>query len=426
MNHRLLISLKRSINQFDVLIILGCIWFLGKFIRYVFPPLFELLQDTFVVSTTLIGWSFSLFLFAYAAVQFPTGIVCDKFGTKLVIAGGVLVSSIGALILVVDTSFVIYLFLMILLGFGTGVHKTAAVQLLSDTYPTHRGRVLGIFDTFGTFGGVVAPLAVVIAASIPGQHPGWRILLFGTGVLGLVYTALFIIRVDNNILGDIKKAYDQRMASTDSDTAVQSHSTTDQTASNPDGHSYLQLFVNRRFSIFVIAAICFAFTYQGVVSFLPLYLVQEAGLTSSRAGILYSILFIASFSQVIAGEISDQIGTLPVIIGALGLATISVVVLIVGTDAGIVVLSVATLAIGLGAHSFRPVRGAYLMESLPDDLSAGGLGIVRTLLMGSGAVAPGVVGTVADIFSFRLAFTILAASVGVATVLNILLLYDST
>ena len=426
MNHRLLISLKRLINQFDVLIILGCIWFLGKFIRYVFPPLFELLQDTFVVSTTLIGWSFSLFLFAYAAVQFPTGIVCDKFGTKLVIAGGVLFSSIGALILVVDTSFIIYLFLMILLGFGTGVHKTAAVQLLSDTYPTHRGRVLGIFDTFGTFGGVIAPLAVVIAASIPGQHPGWRILLFGTGVLGLVYTALFIIRVDNNIVRDIKKAYDQRMASTDSDTAVQSHSSTDQTASNPNGHSYLQLFVNRRFSIFVIAAICFAFTYQGVVSFLPLYLVQEAGLTSSRAGILYSILFIASFSQVVAGEISDQIGTLPVIIGSLGLATISVVVLIVGTDAGIVVLSLATLSIGLGAHSFRPVRGAYLMESLPDDLSAGGLGIVRTLLMGSGAVAPGVVGTVADIFSFRLAFTILAASVGVATVLNILLLYDTT
>jgi len=62
------------------------------------------------------------------------------------------------------------------------------------------------------------------------------------------------------------------------------------------------------------------------------------------------------------------------------------------------------------------------MDTLPADLSAGGLGIVRTLLMGSGAIAPGIVGTVADIFSFRLAFVILSITIGVATVLSILLL----
>ena len=158
------------------------------------------------------------------------------------------------------------------------------------------------------------------------------------------------------------------------------------------------------------------------MAFLPLYLIQEAGLTPSRAGALYSILFLAGFCQVVAGEFSDKFGTLPVIIGALSLATASILLLIVGTDAGIFVLGVATLSIGLGAHSFRPVRGAYLMDSLPDDLSAGGLGIVRTLLMGSGAIAPGIVGTIADIFSFRLAFVILSVSIGVATALSILLL----
>lgn len=62
------------------------------------------------------------------------------------------------------------------------------------------------------------------------------------------------------------------------------------------------------------------------------------------------------------------------------------------------------------------------MESLPSDLSAGGFGIVRTLLMGSGAIAPGIVGTVSDFFSFRLAFVILAVSVGLATLLTAMLL----
>ncbi len=422
MNQHLLISLKNSVSRFDVLIILGTIWFLGKFIRYAFPPLFELLQQTFAVSTTLIGWSFSLFLFAYAMIQFPSGYVCDKFGTKSVISGGILVSSVGALIHIIDTSFFVYLFLMVILGVGTGVHKTAAVQLLSDTYPAHKGRVLGIFDTFGTVGGVVAPLAVIIAASIPGTRPGWRILLFGTGIFGLVIMATFIIRIDDGFFGNIRKVFDQNIRSTYSETSATANATNEHLNSDTAWSSYTQLFVDRRFNTFVVASICFAFTYQGIVAFLPLYLIQEAGLTPSRAGALYSILFLAGFCQVVAGEFSDKFGTLPVIIGALSLTTASILLLIVGTDAGIFVLGVATLSIGLGAHSFRPVRGAYLMDSLPDDLSAGGLGIVRTLLMGSGAIAPGIVGTIADIFSFRLAFVILSVSIGVATALSILLL----
>ena len=356
-------------------------------------------------------------------IQFPSGYVCDKFGTKSVISGGILVSSVGALILIIDTSFFIYLFLMVILGVGTGVHKTAAVQLLSDTYPAHKGRVLGIFDTFGTVGGVVAPLAVIIAASIPGTRPGWRILLFGTGIFGLVTMSIFILRIDDGFFGNIRKVFDQNIRPTYSGTRATAKATDEQVNSNTGWSSYTQLFVDCRFSTFVVASICFAFTYQGIVSFLPLYLTQEAGLTPSRAGALYSILFMAGFCQVVAGEFSDKFGTLPVIIGALTLATASILLLLIlGTDAGIFVLGVATLSIGIGAHSFRPVRGAYLMDTLPADLSAGGLGIVRTLLMGSGAIAPGIVGTVADIFSFRLAFVILSISIGVATVLSILLL----
>ena len=234
MNKRAIISLRRSISRFDILIISASIWFLGKFIRYVFPPLFELLQETFVVSTTVIGWSFSLFLFAYAAVQFPSGLLCDKIGSDVVITAGVLLSSIGALVLFADTSFIVYLCLMIVLGLGTGVHKTAAVQLLSDTYPTHKGRVLGIFDTFGTFGGIVAPLAVIIAASIPGSRPGWRILLFGTGIVGLVFMLVFLLRVDNDIWITAKKKYAQKIEVTDSAAESPAESTTKQPTSDPE------------------------------------------------------------------------------------------------------------------------------------------------------------------------------------------------
>jgi hypothetical protein len=49
-------------------------------------------------------------------------------------------------------------------------------------------------------------------------------------------------------------------------------------------------------------------------------------------------------------------------------------------------------------------------------VAGGGLGLVRTLLMGVGAVAPAVVGFVADTLSFRAGFALLAVSMGLAAV----------
>ncbi len=414
MSVRLLRRASTSFDTFDVLIITALIWFLGKFIRYVFPPLFDSLQGTYTVSTTVLGWTFSAFLVAYAIVQFPSGILSDAFGTVWVISGGVILASLTALVLLFEIPFLLFVTVMVVLGVGTGVHKTCAVQLLTSVYPTHSGRALGVFDTFGTFGGVVAPVAVVVAASIPGPLPGWRILLFFTGVLGLLFAFSFITRVPRKLEPSTSSASrDRSTLERDSRASV-------------TWSSYVRLFDDKKFTIFVISCIFFSFTYNGIVAFLPLYLIEEAGVSSTSAGILYSVLFVASLAQIGSGELSDRAGTLPVISGALALATLSMTAFILLTDSGLWLLAVSVLTIGLGAHSFRPVRGAYLMQTLPNQVSAGGFGIVRTLLMGAGAISPGVVGTVSDIATFRTAFWLLALSVSLSTILSLYLLYTDT
>ncbi|MFC6754325.1 MFS transporter, partial [Halorubrum tibetense] len=88
-----------------------------------------------------------------------------------------------------------------------------------------------------------------------------------------------------------------------------------------------------------------------------------------------------------------------------------------GVDAETLLFGVVVAAFGLGSHGFQPVRSAYLMEVLPDRIAGGGLGVVRTLLMGAGALAPGVVGISADLVGFGPAFGLLAASMGAAAVL---------
>jgi len=408
-------NLAKSIGSFDILIISALIWFLGKFLRYVFPPLFESLQGTYAVSTTALGWTFSIFLFAYALVQFPSGLLSDRFGGVWVIVGGVTLSSLGALIFILNLPFSLFVVLMAILGIGTGVHKTSAVKLLYTIYPSKKGRALGIFDTFGTFGGVIAPVAVIAAAAVSVSVPGWRLLLFSTGAFGLFLTFIFIKRVPNKFT---KK---EKRKTNDNNNKINKNDKSLVFRLKSAVSVYGSLFESKKFIIFVIAAILFSFTYNGIVAFLPLYLTQEVGISSGYASLFYSVLFIASVAQIASGELSDQIGTLPVMSGALTLCTLSFIIFMMSTNSGLVFLGISVLCIGLGAHSFRPVRGAYLMDSLPDNISAGGLGIVRTLLMGSGAISPGIVGTVSGFASFRIAFWMLATSVGMAALSVIIL-----
>ena len=72
---------------------------------------------------------------------------------------------------------------------------------------------------------------------------------------------------------------------------------------------------------------------------------------------------------------------------------------------------------GIGAHGFRPVRSAFLMSLLPDDAAGGGLGVVRTVLMTAGAIAPGVTGFLIDTQGYEAAFAALGGALVVALAL---------
>ena len=185
---------------------------------------------------------------------------------------------------------------------------------------------------------------------------------------------------------------------------------------SPGARAYLRLFADARFSAFVVVTVGFSFAYNGTVAFLPLYLSEEASLAPTTASLLYSALFAVTFVQLVSGDLSDRLGRFPVMVAALGLATAALVGVVALAASGPFVLGTAVVALGLGSHGFRPVRGAYLVEALPDRLAGGGLGVVRTLLMGAGALAPSAVGIVADAAGFRPAFALLAGSMGVAAV----------
>jgi len=351
----------------------------------------------------VLGTAFSALLLVYAALQFPSGLLADRFSSVTVIGAGAVLAAIGALALAFDAPLVVLFGAMLTIGAGTGTLKTVGVRLLSRAYPEQTGRALGVFDTFGAFGGVAAPAVVVVFADLPGVvGAGWRTTFLLASVVGLGVTAAFVARVPARLPD------------------------ADGTGTHPSGgvpyRAYVAMFREWRFSTFVAVTILFSFAYNATIAFLPLYLTREAGLASDTASLLFSALFVVSLVQLVTGEVSDRTGTLPVIALTVGLATVGLgsVILLTGV-AGPTALGAAVICLGIGAHGYRPVRGAYLMSVIPASVAGGSLGAVRTIQMIAGASSPALVGIISETAGFRPAFWLLTAALAAATGLSVVL-----
>jgi MFS family permease len=396
-------SLSGRLGRVDAIVLTSALWFLSKFVRFAFPPLFERLARVYAVSPAVLGAAFSGLLMVYAVVQFPSGLVADEISSVAVISAGTVLAAVGALALAVDSPLVVLVGAMLLIGAGTGPVKTVGIRVLSRTYPTQTGRALGVFDTFGTFGGAAAPAAVVLFANAPGLiGAGWRTTFLVAGVVGLAVTAAFVVRVPDRLPAAANGAT--------SEAAVASL------------RAYGALFREWRFSVFVLVTTLFSFAYNATLAFLPLYLTRVAGLTTTTASLLFSVLFAVSLVQLLTGEISDRTGALPLVALTVGLATTGLgAILLLSGVAGPLALGGAVVCLGLGAHGYRPVRGAYLMSVIPPSVAGGSLGAVRTIQMVAGASSPALVGLLSETAGLRPAFLLLTAALLVATGLSVLL-----
>jgi MFS family permease len=381
-------ALRERLSTLDVLALTAGLWFLAKFLRYALPPLFPTFRETYAVSNTQLGLVFTGLLVGYAAMQFPSGALADRVGTVAVITGGAVLAALGAALLFLAPAFSVLVVAVVLVGIGTGAHKTVAITLLSTVYADRTGGALGVMDTVGESAGVVAPalVAVALAAAVD-----WRLLFLGGAVAALALGLAFRRRVAARAPAPADDGADE----------------------GTEMGAYLAVFRAPRFLLFSVLAVVAAFVINGLVSFLPLYLSDGAGLTAETASLLYSGFFVAAGVQPFTGDVADRLGPLRVVAALLALATACLAALVLGS--GTLALGASVLGLGVGLHGFRPVRDAYFVAVIPEDVAGGTLGVVRTAMLVSAAAAPAAVGYLSDVSTFRVAFTVLAGAAAVST-----------
>jgi len=350
------------------LLLFWSLWFLNFSTRTVLSPLLPIFEEKLHISHALAG---SLFLFlavGYTSSLLVSNWITPRIGFKKSIAVGFIVL-IGALLALVFSSTYWGLGgVAFFLGFGGGLYLPCALPLLTSTiHPDRWGKAIAFHETAATSSILAIPLLAAAAL----RFLDWTVLVLALCGLCAVATIVFLIRAP-----DLRP--------------------------KDEGKSPFSRVLRRR--DFWIMATLWSFAAAGglgLYNLIPLFLVNEKGLPLDLANSLFGLSRIGGLVVTfLAGFLIDRIGVKRVLLISLLASGFSITGIALADSFPLLVTMLALQA------TFMPVffpAGLVTISKLTtfSDRSAfAGATVAVGVVFGTG-IAPTLLGTVADVWSFQ-------------------------
>jgi len=258
-----------------------------------------------------LGYVFSAFGWSYVIAQVPGGWLLDRFGSRWVYAVSILIWSVftmmqGWIGFLSGGAAIATLFaLRLLVGFAEAPSFPANARVVAAWFPSNeRGTASAFFNSGQYFATVIfAPLMGWIAHEF-----GWRHVFTVMGALGLVMGAVWIkFMYDPKEHPSVNEAeidyIRQGGALVDLDSGKAA-----ETASGPKWSHIRQLLQNRMMLGVYIGQYCINTLTYFFLTWFPVYLVKQRGLTILQAGFVATLPALCGFiGGVLGGFISDAI-----------------------------------------------------------------------------------------------------------------------
>ncbi|KIP97298.1 MULTISPECIES: MFS transporter [Pseudomonas] len=264
------------------------------------------MQKDLGIDAITLGYIFSAFGWAYVIGQIPGGWLLDRFGSKRVYAAGIFIWSLFTLLqgfvgmMPVAWAVVTLFVLRFMVGFAEAPSFPGNARIVAAWFPTaERGTASAIFNSAQYFAtALFAPLMGWIVYTY-----GWEHVFVVMGVLGIIFAGVWMKTIYNpKEHPSVSAAEVEYIANNgglvDMDQAKGS--------GGPKWNYITQLLTNRMMVGVYLGQYCInAITYFFLTWF-PVYLVQERGMTILKAGIIASLPAIMGFiGGVLGGVISD-------------------------------------------------------------------------------------------------------------------------
>ncbi|AGZ34971.1 major facilitator transporter [Pseudomonas sp. VLB120] len=132
----------------------------------------------------------AIYLAAYAVGQFTWGMLADRFGPRVVVLGGLLISAAAAVVMGSYATFPIFATCMLIQGLAQSTGWAGLCKNIGSFFPaSQRGRVLGLWSSCYAFGGLVAsPFAGWWAYTLVGT---WHAAFFSSAAVVAAVAVLF-------------------------------------------------------------------------------------------------------------------------------------------------------------------------------------------------------------------------------------------
>ena len=348
--------------------------------RVVISPLIPRIIAEFAVSRSAIGLALTGMWAIFALVQFPSGVISERYGERRVVLAALAVTAAGSVFVGLSPSYPAFAVLVLVVGVGAGLFMPAAASLLTKLFPG-TGRALGINTMGSPIGGLIGPVAATALAA----RFGWR-----AGPLAAAALAMTVFVL---VAWAVEPVSPERP-----DAAIRDR---------------FQLAVLREFFarppiVFTtVLAIIGFFAFQAFTSFFPTFLVQYGSMTEAGAGLVFGAVFgLAIVGAPLLGWLSDHLGrdrilAVAFLAGAAGIAIFLVTQRLPATVLG-------TVLLGAGI-SWPGVMNSRFMDLFVDAERGAGFGLVRTVFLLVSSLGSVLTGGLADAFGWPIAYGAVAA-----------------
>lgn len=264
------------------------------------------------ISSVQMGYIFSAFSWAYVAGQLPGGWLLDRFGAKKVYAWSILLWSLftmmqGAVHYFDATIAVVALFaLRFMVGLAESPSFPANGRMVAAWFPVaERGTASAIFNSAQYFATVMfAPIMAWIVHAL-----GWQDVFYVMGALGVVLAVVWLRTMHNSPLDHpgVSESERQHIESGGALLAGQDPKAGAVVTAPAPKLAYLrQLLANRMLLGVYVAQYCVNTLTYFFLTWFPVYLVKERGMTVLNAGMVAAIPAICGFAGgVLGGVVSD-------------------------------------------------------------------------------------------------------------------------
>jgi MFS transporter, DHA1 family, multidrug resistance protein len=373
---------------------LGFASYVTSYMRIPVVPLFA--QDL-GAGAIMVGFINSAFLLTSGVFAFPFGILADRWGRKLVITAGLLISLITSFLLAVSVAPWQLLLIYLFFGLGLAAIGPTLMAYVADISPaTHLGRSYGAYT-----------LAIYSGMSLGPALGGWladwlgfRLLFVVAAVLvGLVFLLALALLPSSR------------------------HLPHPASAAAPNPTSWRKLLHNRPLLGCWLITLGGCFGLGAFVTFAPLYM-KEQNLSVGDIGLVFALqAAVNALCRIPFGRLSDRLGRRWVMaaVGFLFLGASLAAFGLAATLPGFLLASSAIgLAMGLG---FTPV-GALIAEVVPSTDRGLAMGGYNTCIYLGMMISSALMGVVIGWLGYSLSYGLMGLIVVLSTAGFYLLIRD--